>query len=823
MATEKSSLEIEVKAKGVAKTKKEIENLSKSTDKLKTNQVKATQSTKALSTALDKQKKASGGALNSQERMNRSAGNMGQKAGLAAIQIEQLVGQIAGGQNPMRAFGQQSADIGFVLGKPMLGAVLGVASALGSLFIASVLSADHSLEKLQETSEALNETFIRNSSTGAYELSNSLKELSQQSKGLARMQVILFNLKVDEQLEVTTKATRKEFEKFIHVTRNFDSKIAEFDFEQIGKSANATGGQIKLLRQEFAKLMVNTEDVGDNFTDLMANIFANAESDEAVKFIENMSTLLGELRKSRELANLDLNIDTKSTEAGQRLIKQLQERFDLESKGFEQVIRDSKIYTQEQKEQIIQLTKNTEQIRENKKRKLEVEEINKRIANTRKSEAARKRKEEKDELTRGQETIRQLELKLIAIENGQLAADSADTKYHKSQRQIIANLKEEIRLEKVKEDAKKQALREQETQNKQNMAILEQLKKASMTQTELLKDEYLIRINAANALVEAEVISVFVANRRKLEAEQIYSAALLKMRTEAALKIEQAIAEIEARSGNSNEDKLNANQLYWTEWLKQSTEAMISFNDITGAGINTFEQGFSRAFENIIMDGQGIKGAIGGVFEAMARDQLSALGQMAAQRLQHFVVGQALEKTAAATSQANIITNAATGQAAGAINAASSAAAIPLLGWKIAPLAAAAFIGATAGYLASVKSKSKGGTAGRALGGQVRGGESYIVGERGAELLTMPSNTMGRITPNSSMVGGQLNVTVENYGSSNISVQKISETDVRIIAREVATQTVQREAPRVIASDISNPNGRVSKTLANNTNTQRRR
>ena len=362
-----------------------------------------------------------------------------------------------------------------------------------------------------------------------------------------------------------------------------------------------------------------------------------------------------------------------------------------------------------------------------------------------------------------------------------------------------------------------------ERRKSENIKLLAQLKKSSMTQTQLLTAEYTRRLEAINELQDAEVISVLIANRRKLEAEQIYSAALLKIRTEAALKIEQAIAEIEARSGNSNEDKLNANQLYWTEWLKQSTEAMITFNDITGAGINTFEQGFSRAFENIIMNGQGIKGAIGGVFEAMARDQLSALGQMAAQRLQHFVVGQALEKTAAATSQANIITNAATGQAAGAINAASSAAAIPLLGWKIAPLAAAAFIGATAGYLASVKSKSKGGTAGRALGGQVRGGESYIVGERGAELLTMPNNTMGRITPNSSMGGGQLNVTVENYGSSNISVQKISETDVRIIAREVATQTVQREAPRVIASDISNPNGRVSKTLANNTNTQRRR
>ena len=37
---------------------------------------------------------------------------------------------------------------------------------------------------------------------------------------------------------------------------------------------------------------------------------------------------------------------------------------------------------------------------------------------------------------------------------------------------------------------------------------------------------------------------------------------------------------------------------------------------------------------------------------------------------------------------------------------------------------------------------------GRALGGQVRGGESYVVGERGAEILTMGSNQSGTIIPN---------------------------------------------------------------------------
>ncbi len=748
MATEKSSLEIEVKAKGVAKTKKEIENLSKSTDKLETNQNKATQSTKALSTALDKQKKASGGALNSQERMNRSAGNMGQKAGLAAIQIEQLVGQIAGGQNPMRAFGQQSADIGFVLGTPMLGAIIGVSSALTSLLIPVLLDTGKTTEELITSSEELSSAFSLNK-IGVAEYSTSLIELHKQMKPIAEAQAQIAKLNA---FEITSDGTEKliKLTKKLTVTNKQTTSIlgkfgvkdaetlAKLDDHILALQTGTKGAELSLV--SYLKEIASTEKVTPKFTKLFEEIV--------------------QLAKATETANRILAVTNK--------------------------LEDAK---PEGEDPVVTVTK------------------------------------EKIDLFA--KRLNQLKVENALLNHNQDLALQLSTTFNASQReQIIALMKlndekrEELKIEADKDKLVQQAAKRRK---RENIKLLDELKKSSMTQTELLTAEYTRRLEAINELQDAEVISVFIATRRKLEAEQIYSAALLKMRTEAALKIEQAIAEIEARSGNSNEDKLNANQLYWTEWLKQSTEAMISFNDITGAGINTFEQGFSRAFENIIMDGQGIKGAISGVFEAMARDQLSALGQMAAQRLQHFVVGQALEKTAAATSQANIIANAATGQAAGAVQAAGSAAAIPLIGWKIAPLAAAAFIGATAGYLASVKSKSKGGTAGRALGGQVRGGESYLVGERGPEMLTMPSNRMGRITPNSSMGGGQLNVTVENYGSSNISVQKISETDVRIIAREVATQTVQREAPRVIASDISNPNGRVSKTLANNTNTQRRR
>lgn len=750
MATEKTSLEVEVKPKGINKTEKELDKLAKTTEKVGKKQTK----TKKTSSALEKQLKAlkaevkalkneQKAGLNTTERANRHAGDLGQKSGLAAIQVEQLVGQIAGGQNPMRAFGQQSADIGFVLGQPMLGAILGVSAALTSLLIPVLFDTAVSTEVLIGKSEELLSAFTLNK-IGVAQYSTSLIQLHKQMKPIAEAQAEIARLKAFEVSSEGTEKLIKLTDKLTVTTGRYSrpvkifgvagKKLEKLDDHIVSLESGTNGAELALV--SYLKEIAATEKVTPEFTKLFDEIIQVAEATETANRILAVTNKLEDAKPEGE----------------DPVVTVTKEKIDLFAKR-----------------------------------------------------------------------LNQLNVENALLNDNQDLALQLSTTFNASQReQIIALMKknDEKRKEIKLEDKAEQTA---ERRKSENIKLLAQLKKSSMTQTQLLTAEYTRRLEAINELQDAEVISVLIANRRKLEAEQIYSAALLKIRTEAALKIEQAIAEIEARSGNSNEDKLNANQLYWTEWLKQSTEAMITFNDITGAGINTFEQGFSRAFENIIMNGQGIKGAIGGVFEAMARDQLSALGQMAAQRLQHFVVGQALEKTAAATSQANIITNAATGQAAGAINAASSAAAIPLLGWKIAPLAAAAFIGATAGYLASVKSKSKGGTAGRALGGQVRGGESYIVGERGAELLTMPSNTMGRITPNSSMGGGQLNVTVENYGSSNISVQKISETDVRIIAREVATQTVQREAPRVIASDISNPNGRVSKTLANNTNTQRRR
>ena len=88
-----------------------------------------------------------------------------------------------------------------------------------------------------------------------------------------------------------------------------------------------------------------------------------------------------------------------------------------------------------------------------------------------------------------------------------------------------------------------------------------------------------------------------------------------------------------------------------------------------------------------------------------------------------------------------------------AMKAYKSLAGIPIIGPALGAAAAATILAAGVSYAAQSLQ-------GRALGGQVRAGESYVVGERGPEILTM--GTVGRITPNSALgqtAGGVVNKT----------------------------------------------------------------
>lgn len=112
-------------------------------------------------------------------------GDFGRKAGMAGVQLEQLAGQIAMGQNPMRALGVQAADLGFVLGAPLLGAVVGIGAAIGSILIPALLQSADSVEDLLEKFEDLGLVFkemtAAQQAVFLMDMNEQLKELDESS------------------------------------------------------------------------------------------------------------------------------------------------------------------------------------------------------------------------------------------------------------------------------------------------------------------------------------------------------------------------------------------------------------------------------------------------------------------------------------------------------------------------------------------------------------------------------------------------------------------------------------------------------------------
>lgn len=128
-------------------------------------------------------------------RFGGNLSTMGRTAGQAGIQIQQLVGQIQGGTNPMLALSQQAADLGFVLGAPLVGAIVGLGASvamnlLPALFQSAESTADlvKEIDKLRERTGRLSEEqralITQNFAEEARKQEQAIKELVKQRESL---------------------------------------------------------------------------------------------------------------------------------------------------------------------------------------------------------------------------------------------------------------------------------------------------------------------------------------------------------------------------------------------------------------------------------------------------------------------------------------------------------------------------------------------------------------------------------------------------------------------------------------------------------------
>lgn len=262
-------------------------------------------------------------------------------------------------------------------------------------------------------------------------------------------------------------------------------------------------------------------------------------------------------------------------------------------------------------------------------------------------------------------------------------------------------------------------------------------------------------------------------------------------------------------------------------------EGMLSgVTDSFGNFFNSLADGFADSIGRAVVYSENLGDALRDVARSALSELISALVKVGIQYLVNAAIGQSIGAATAATNAALAAT------AAVAWAPAAALASLATLGANAGP-AAAAISGTMAlsqgMALSSIAGFEEGGYTGNLGRKEVAGvvhGQEFVVNAaataRNRDTLEAMNNgatavSMNSGTANNSGKPVEMNVFVENYGSSQIEVERLSETDVRIIAREEAKGVVRREAPDAVAASISNPNSTVSKSLDRNTNTQRKR
>lgn len=203
--------------------------------------------------------------------VNKGMASISRGAGQAGIQMQQFIGQIQGGQDAMLALSQQAADIGFVLGAPLIGAIVGIGASLIGL--------------------AMNAMTTENAMASFIETLGDLDE--EQLAGLTGQR------QITAVTEFTDKLTEQETElnKLVDAQRRLEQTQTQVN-QKIQEGGKVQTEMVSGVRGAF---MV-TRDYGKELDTVTESLARNAIAQQ------NLGDQIDETRKKLGLANDELNI-----------------------------------------------------------------------------------------------------------------------------------------------------------------------------------------------------------------------------------------------------------------------------------------------------------------------------------------------------------------------------------------------------------------------------------------------------------------------------------------------------------------------------------
>lgn len=173
--------------------------------------------------------------------------------GQAGIQVQQFVGQLQGGQSAMVALAQQSADLGIVLGAPMVGVIVSLGAVLLGTLLPSLMSSKTSADELEKSIEKVKAVMTLGAG-GVVEYADQIKELNKVSEQLAKIKLAETIINQNEVIKNSSKSILESAEN--------TSKFYKSTFEDLRSLTESVAADIGGNMDDVAEAIKSGQNIG---------------------------------------------------------------------------------------------------------------------------------------------------------------------------------------------------------------------------------------------------------------------------------------------------------------------------------------------------------------------------------------------------------------------------------------------------------------------------------------------------------------------------------------------------------------------------------
>lgn len=754
-----ASLIARVKTEGADVAAKQLDAMASSADRADTAVNKLTPDVNKVNSATSK------AASDGFAKFRNAAGQVG-------FQVQDMVVQLQSGTSAFVAIGQQGSQLAgaFGPGGAVLGAVIALASAVGGVLYKSLTEAEGSSKDLEAAQKQLKDTFQQTAS-GSLELTDGLIQLTQISREAAETQLALAKANADLIAQQTAKAVREDAESWETWKASTASAISQYD-ALVSKGADV-GDTLEKLGGTYEGNIVGVNMLAQNIAELSSKFGVNR--DQALEMIAAQSAFNKEptAENARRIADVFTDWLGNTKQLNPELIR-LTDNANKNATALENAEKSANAAAEAQKNLGRNVNSTTQRFQEQNDAIVK----NQQIAIL----------SDRERIRAQAELDKQAFAKREAVTKEQIAAYNAarDTEAQQDIARIDKTEKEKADRE-AKSNEKRlaaQAKREETAAQRQKKAAEDFLATVDRT-----TGDEISRITAAE---EQKLAKLEEFNRAGTISQQQYENA----KTQIMLTAEQARQEELDKKRKEAQEKQQKGDDFMAQIMGQNATELelldIQEQQKLAVADKYREQG--------LINEEQYQAALNAINEQYATKRAdataTAFGNMASN------IGSALGEASGAY-KAFAIVQATIATYTAAIEAYKSTAAIPVVGPFLAPVAAAAAVGAGMAQISAIRSA-------REQGGQLSAGQASTIAERGKPEVIMPAGAsrvrtaqqMKEIMGQNGSSSGPSNVTIVNNTSSqigNVSTEQDDEGRLRIIIEEQ------------VAASLQNSNSKISK------------